>query len=73
MRPRIKNIRQISANLVKSYFINHGNNSARIKPLGLGPEDPMENNNAEVGVAKNHRVEIKLISPQQNIILSQSQ
>lgn len=33
----------------------------------------MENNDAEMRADKNHRVEIKLISPQQNIILSQSQ
>ena len=73
MRPRIKNIKQIRAKLVKNYFINHGIISARIKPIGMGAEYPMNNNDAEIGIAKNHRVEIKLISPQQNIILSQSQ
>jgi outer membrane protein OmpA-like peptidoglycan-associated protein len=73
MRPRIKNIRLFRANLVKDYFVSHGIISAKIKPIGLGTEYPMENNDAEMDVAKNHRVEIKLISPQQNIILSQSQ
>jgi hypothetical protein len=32
----------------------------------------MENNDTEMGADKNHRVEIKFIPPQQNIILSQS-
>ena len=64
---------QIRANLVKNYFVNHGIISARIRTIGLGAEYPMENNDAEMGTAKNHRVEIKLISPQQNFILSQSQ
>ena len=39
----------------------------------IGAEYPMENNDAEMVADKNHRVEIKFISPQQNIILSQSQ
>jgi outer membrane protein OmpA-like peptidoglycan-associated protein len=68
-----KKLSQIRANIVKSYFVNQGIISARIKNIGLGAEYPMENNDAELAVAKNHRVEIKLISPQQNIILSQSQ
>jgi type II secretory pathway predicted ATPase ExeA/outer membrane protein OmpA-like peptidoglycan-associated protein len=70
---RNKKLSQIRANLVKNYFVNHGIISDRIKTIGLGAEYPMENNDAEMGAAKNHRVEIKLISPQQNIILSQSQ
>ena len=68
-----KKLSQIRANLVKDYFIDHGIISARIKTIGLGAEYPMENIDAEMGETKNHRVEIKLISPQQNIILSQSQ
>ena len=68
-----KKLSKIRANLVKNYFVNHGIISARIKTIGLGAEYPMENNDAEMGADKNHRVEIKFISPQQNIILSQSQ
>jgi outer membrane protein OmpA-like peptidoglycan-associated protein len=70
---RNKKLSKIRANLVKNYFINHGIISARIKTIGLGAEYPMEDNDAEMRADKKHRVEIKLISPQQNIILSQSQ
>ena len=70
---RNKKLSKIRANLVKNYFINHGIISARIKTIGLGAEYPMEDNDAEMRANKKHRVEIKLISPQQNIILSQSQ
>ena len=70
---RNKKLSKIRANLVKNYFVNHGIISARIKTIGLGAEYPMEDNDAEMRADKNHRVEIKLISPQQNIILSQSQ
>ncbi|MGV7224693.1 MAG: AAA family ATPase [Nitrospinales bacterium] len=70
---RNKKLSKIRANLVKNYFVNHGIISARIKTIGLGAEYPMENNDAEMVADKNHRVEIKFISPQQNIILSQSQ
>ena len=70
---RNKKLSKIRADLVKNYFVNHGIISARIKTIGLGAEYPMENNDAEIGADRNHRVEIKFISPQQNIILSQSQ
>ncbi len=70
---RNKKLSKIRANRVKNYFVNHGIISARIKTIGLGAEYPMENNDAEIGADRNHRVEIKFISPQQNIILSQSQ
>jgi general secretion pathway protein A len=70
---RNKKLSKIRANLVKNYFVNQGIISARIKTIGLGAEYPMENNDAEMGADRNHRVEIKFISPQQNIIFSQSQ
>jgi hypothetical protein len=43
-----------------------------LKPSLWGAEYPIEGNVTEIGGKKNHRVEVKIISPQQNFILSQS-
>jgi general secretion pathway protein A len=67
-----KKLSRVRANLVKNYFVNHGIIASRIKTIGLGAEYTIEGNDTEIGGKKNHRVEVKIISPQQNFILSQS-
>ncbi len=69
---RNKKLSKVRANLVKSYFINHGIMASRIKTVGLGAKYPIEGNHIEIGKKKNHRVEIKITSLQRNYILSQS-
>ena len=69
---RNKKLSKFRANLVKNYLINHGIIAARIKTIGSGAEYPIANIDAEIGKLKNHRVEIKYASSQQNFILSQS-
>lgn len=49
------------ANSIKSHLINQGINEARIKTVGLGPSNPLNNNNTELGRSQNRRVEIKII------------
>ena len=68
-----KKLSKIRADIVKDQFIKNGINAARIKTLGLGPESPLESNETETGRKLNRRVEIKIVSPDQALILSQKQ
>ena len=67
-----KKLSKVRANLVKKYFVNHGIIASRIKTIGLGAEYPIESNDTGIEEKMNHRVEIKIISPQRNLVLSQS-
>jgi len=50
---------QLRANMVKSYFAGQGVVSSRIRAMGLGPENPIGDNETREGRSKNRRVEIK--------------
>ena len=68
---RNKKLSKVRTNLVKNYFVNLGIIASRIKTIDLGAEYPIEINETEIGWTMNHRVEIKIISPQPNFIFSQ--
>ena len=51
---------QMRANMVKSYFVGQGITNSRINAIGLGPENPIANNQPREGRKKNRRVEIRL-------------
>ena len=68
-----KKLSKIRADIVKDHFIKNGINAARIKTRGLGPESPLGSNETENGRKLNRRVEIKIVSPDQALILSQKQ
>ena len=57
---------QLRANMVKSYFVGQGITNSRINAIGLGPENPIANNETREGRKKNRRVEIrlKLVDPE---------
>jgi len=69
---RNKKLSQIRTNLVKNYFVKHGVIASRIKTMDLDAGYPKERHDPETGGGKSHRVEIKIISPQRNLILSRS-
>jgi general secretion pathway protein A len=69
---RNKKLSRIRTKLVKNYFVNNGIIASRIKTMDLGAEYPKGNNDTATGGKMNHRVEIKIISPQRNLILSES-
>ena len=49
---------QSRADAVKTYLIENGIDSARIKTKGFGPEDPIAPNDTKEGRAKNRRIEL---------------
>ena len=51
------------ANAVKEFLINQGVDSAILKIVGHGENNPVESNDTEKGRAKNRRVEINFIKP----------
>jgi general secretion pathway protein A len=51
---------QLRANMVKSYFVGQGIANSRINAIGLGPENPIADNETREGRRKNRRVEIRL-------------
>ena len=53
-------VSQFRANVIKSYLVGKGVNSAQITAVGLGPESPIASNDSEAGRKQNRRVEIKL-------------
>jgi len=50
---------QLRANMVKSYLLGQGVANSQIKAIGLGPKNPIGDNNNREGRSKNRRVEIK--------------
>ncbi len=56
-----KQLSQLRANIVKSYFVGQGVAESRITATGMGPEDPIADNATREGRSKNRRVEIRLI------------
>jgi len=51
---------QLRANTVKSYLVDKGVANSRISAIGLGPQNPVSDNENREGRSKNRRVEIKL-------------
>ncbi len=54
------------ANIVKSYLVGQGVSPTRIKAIGMGEEDPVEENTSKEGREANRRVEIELVAEQAN-------
>jgi outer membrane protein OmpA-like peptidoglycan-associated protein len=50
---------QLRANTVKSYLVARGVANSQIKAIGLGPKNPIGDNDNREGRSKNRRVEIK--------------
>ncbi len=50
---------QLRANMVKSYLLGRGVAISQIKAIGLGPKNPIGDNDNREGRSKNRRVEIK--------------
>jgi outer membrane protein OmpA-like peptidoglycan-associated protein len=68
-----KKLSKIRADIIKDHFIKNGIDAARIKALGMGPENPVESNENGTGRKSSHRVEIKLIPLDKIFILSKKQ
>ncbi|MEM9456924.1 MAG: OmpA family protein [Myxococcota bacterium] len=52
------------ANAVRDYMVSHGVDAGRIQTRGVGPTEPIANNNTERGRARNRRIELRvLITP----------
>jgi len=56
-----QNLSQLRANMVKSYFVGQGVNNSRIYAIGLGPENPIGDNETREGRSQNRRVEIRIV------------
>ena len=50
---------QLRANMVKSYLVGRGAANSQIRAIGLGPKNPIGDNENREGRSKNRRVEIK--------------
>lgn len=55
-----KKLSKLRANSVKSYFVDQGINSSRIKAVGMGQKNPIGSNKTLKGRRRNRRVEIDL-------------
>jgi general secretion pathway protein A len=55
-----KKISKLRADIVKSYFVDQGINSSKIKAFGMGEKNPIESNKTIEGRRRNRRVEIEL-------------
>ncbi|MEJ2099401.1 MAG: OmpA family protein [Desulfobacterales bacterium] len=53
-------VSQFRANIVKGYLVGKGVSPLNIEAVGLGPENPIANNQTEKGRQTNRRVEIEL-------------
>jgi type II secretory pathway predicted ATPase ExeA/outer membrane protein OmpA-like peptidoglycan-associated protein len=56
-----ENLSQLRANMVKSYFVGQGVDNSRINAIGLGPENPIGDNQTREGRKKNRRVEVRVV------------
>ncbi len=59
-----KNLSLFRANIVKNYLIQKGVNPAQVAAIGMGSEDPLEDNTTPQGRKLNRRVEIEFIKSQ---------
>ena len=58
---------KLRANIVKSYLVGRGVANSQIRAIGLGPKNPIGDNENREGRSKNRRVEIKFeIAPKNN-------
>ena len=55
-----KKLSKLRAHSVKSYFVDQGINSSRIKAFGMGQKNPIGSNKTLEGRKRNRRVEIEL-------------
>jgi general secretion pathway protein A len=55
-----KKLSELRANSIKSYFVDQGINSSKIKAVGMGQKNPIGSNNTPEGRKQNRRVEIEL-------------
>ncbi len=56
-----KKLSELRARSIKSYFVDQGINSERIKAFGMGPKNPIGSNKTPEGRNRNRRVEVELI------------
>jgi general secretion pathway protein A len=57
-----RQLSEFRANIVKSYLVGQGVSPKRVKAVGMGEEDPIEENSTEAGRRANRRVEVELVA-----------
>ena len=55
-----KKLSELRAHSIKSYFVDQGIDSSRIRAVGMGQRNPIESNKTLEGRSHNRRVEIEL-------------